>query len=76
MAEMTVSGVPTKRPWKGDMKSHLVIINTDPKAPQFYGTNNNRSHPYITLGFACLRCHDNKTLEWAGENAAKVHRWW
>jgi hypothetical protein len=72
MAPMTVSAVPTKRPWKGDMKSDLVRINTDPAAPQFYGTNNNRSYPYITLG---LQCHDNQTLQWAGENAMRIHKW-
>jgi len=75
MAPMTVSAVPTKRPWRGDMKSHLVKINTNAAAPQFYGTNNNRSHAYITVGFACLRCHETKSLEWAGENAVKVHGW-
>jgi hypothetical protein len=75
MAPMTVSAVPTKRPWRGDMKSHLVRFNTDPDAPQFYGTNNNRSFPYITVGFGCLRCHENQTREWAGANAQKVHRW-
>jgi hypothetical protein len=75
MAPMTVSAVPTKRPWKGDMKSHLVRINTDPAAPQFYGTNNNRSYPYITLGFACLQCHETRTLQWAGENAMRIHKW-
>jgi hypothetical protein len=74
MAPMTVSAVPTKRPWLGDMKSHLVKINTDPSAPQWYGTNNNRSHPYITVGFACLRCHEDKTAAWAGEWAKKAHR--
>jgi hypothetical protein len=75
MAPMTVSAVPTKRPWKGDMKTHLVKINTDASAPQFYGANNNRSYPYITLGFACLQCHENRTLQWAEENARKVHNW-
>jgi hypothetical protein len=75
MAPMTVSAVPTKRPWNGDMKTHLVRINTSAGAPQFYGTNNNRSYPYITLGFACLQCHEGKSLQWAEENAKKIHRW-
>jgi hypothetical protein len=75
MAPMTVSAVPTKRPWVGDMKSHLVKINTNASAPQFYGTNNNRSYPYITLGFACLQCHDDKTLYWAETYSKRIHRW-
>jgi hypothetical protein len=75
MAPMTVSAVPTKSPWKGDMKTHLVKINTDPAAPQWYGTNNNRSHAYITVGFACLSCHDNKDQAWAGQYVKRMHKW-
>jgi hypothetical protein len=75
MAPMTVSAIPTRRPWLGDMKAHLVVINTDPAAPQFYGEGNNRSHPYITLGFACLGCHEGQTVDWAGEYADAIHKW-
>jgi hypothetical protein len=74
MAPMTVSGVPTKRPWLGDMKSHLVKINPDPSAPQFYN-NGTRAHPYITVGFACLSCHDDKDQAWAGEYVKRMHKW-
>jgi hypothetical protein len=75
MAPMTVSAVPTKRPWLGDMKAHLVKINTDPNAPQWYGTNNNRSHAYITVGFACLSCHEDKNQQWAGDYVKRMHKW-
>jgi hypothetical protein len=74
MAPMTVSAVPTKRPWVGDMKSHLVKINSDPAAPQFYN-NNTRSHAYITVGFACLGCHEGQSAAWAGTEAKRIHKW-
>jgi hypothetical protein len=75
MAPMTVNAVPTKRPWLGDNKTHLVTINTDPNAPQWYGENDNRSHAYITLGFACLQCHDDRTVTWASATAKRIHNW-
>jgi len=58
--------------YKGDVKTHLFRINTDPTAPMFT-SDGKFAYPYVTLGFACLQCHQDKDLEWAGDYAPGVH---
>jgi hypothetical protein len=75
----------------GDVRSHAWQINADPDALMFTDANGNPvardsgdtkfaaldedGHPFITLDFACLRCHTDQDLEWAGENAPNIHPW-
>ncbi|MBI2865028.1 MAG: hypothetical protein HYX94_10760 [Chloroflexi bacterium] len=54
------------------MRSHLFRINTDPKASMFTD-DGNFAKDFITLNFACLACHEDRTVEWAGANAKGIH---
>ncbi|MFH0778377.1 MAG: multiheme c-type cytochrome [Candidatus Eisenbacteria bacterium] len=58
--------------YRGDVRSHLFRINTAATATMFT-SDGKYANGYITLEFACLRCHLSKTREWAGENAPRVH---
>jgi hypothetical protein len=74
MPMMGVSGVPDPtRNYTGDLRTHIMRINTDSTAVQFH-TNGTRSNPYITLDFACITCHQDKDRAWAAQWARKVHR--
>lgn len=59
-------------PWEGDIRSHLFRINIDPNAPQFT-PDGKQSKGWITLGYACLRCHADRSVEWASSKAPLVH---
>lgn len=59
-------------PNKGDVKTHLFRINTDPTASMFT-EDGNLAKDFLTLDFACLGCHQDKDVEWAGEYAEGVH---
>lgn len=55
MAPMTASGNRNVDLLWGDLRTHLFQINTDPTAPQFLEDGSIAS--YITLEYACTRCH-------------------
>lgn len=54
----------------GDVRSHLVKINSAVDAEQFDGSLANH---YLTLDFACLGCHDDEDRTWAAGGAPLVH---
>ena len=51
--------------YMGDVRTHLFRINTDPNASMFDGGSAN---DFVTLDFACLQCHQDKDIQWAGNN--------
>ena len=57
----------------GDIRSHLMRINTDPNAVLI---SNQQANGYLTLDFTCLTpgCHDDKTKAWAASAASQVHQ--
>lgn len=60
-------------------KTHLFRINVDPKANMFYTEKMAEKEAtfakgFVTLGFACLSCHKNRDLNWAGSKAKGIHR--
>lgn len=60
--------------YQGDIKSHLFRINTDPNANMFYEEDGKTyAHGYVTLDFACLRCHADKDVSWAASKANSIH---
>lgn len=59
-------------PYQGDVMTHLFKINTDPAAPMF-SEDGGQALGYLTLDFACLSCHQNQDIQWAGDNAKDVH---
>ncbi len=88
MAFTTKTAVATG-PNSGDIRSHAWLINSDPSAMAFtdsdfipvarddanvtFAALNEQGRPYITLDFACLRCHDTRDVAWAAENSAGIH---
>ena len=88
MAFTTKTAIATG-PNSGDIRSHAWLINTDAGANSFTDSEGNpvtRDDPnvtfaalndeglaYITLDFACLRCHSDRDATWAAENAAGIH---
>ncbi|MFQ5492160.1 MAG: c-type cytochrome [Phycisphaerae bacterium] len=73
----------------GDVRGHSWKINDDPAAMMFADADGNpvsrddsnvafaaldgNDRPFITLDFACLRCHTGKDVQWAADNAASIH---
>lgn len=60
--------------YKGDTRSHVFAINTDPSAAQFYPVGTTTyANPYLGLGFACLQCHETRDVQWAAAYAEGIH---
>ncbi len=61
-----------KSNFQGDIRTHLFKINVDPKASMFT-EDGKYAMGYVTLDFACLYCHTDKSKEWAATYAANAH---
>ena len=59
-------------PYQGDVMTHLFRINTDPDVSMF-SEDGGQALGYLTLDFACLSCHQDKDIQWAGDNAEDIH---
>lgn len=65
-------------PYKGDVRTHLFTIDTDPNASMFtedgkFVALDEGGKASITLDFACLQCHTDNDLQWAAAGAANFH---
>jgi formate-dependent nitrite reductase cytochrome c552 subunit len=67
-------GAVTTSAFEGDLRTHLVKINTDPNAAMFSKDGKSTTGGYVTLDFACLNCHRDKDKKWAAAGAARFHR--
>lgn len=72
MPPMGVSGSNNPDLLWSDLKAHLYQINTDPAAEQFT-EDGNYLMPYITVRYACTRCHADWTVEEMAEAAEGMH---
>ncbi len=72
MAPMTASGARNADLHWGDISTHLYQINVDPTAPQF-SEDGSAVMPYITVEYACTRCHSDWSVEQMAESAADYH---
>ena len=64
--------------FKGDVKTHLFRINTDPEARMFtedgsFVLLDDEGEGSVTMDFACISCHQDQDLDWAAENAVDFH---
>ena len=66
--------------WRGDVATHLWKINTAPVTKDSMWSADgktvrldNDGHGAVTLDFACLKCHKDKTVEWASNYAKDIH---
>lgn len=66
----------TRSRWEADQPTHLIKINIDPAARMFTDDGRFVRDPAagITLAYACLRCHADRTQEWAAGVAKGIHR--
>jgi len=58
--------------WQGDVKTHLFKIAIDPEAEMF-SDDGEWANGYLTLEFACLKCHLDRSTAWAARYADKAH---
>jgi hypothetical protein len=58
--------------YEGDITSHLWRINVDSTAEMFT-PDGKFANGYLTVEYACLRCHGSETKGWAAENAVEAH---
>ncbi len=63
---------------KGDIRTHMFRINPDTSWNMFTDDGafvrvDDEDKAYISLPYACLSCHTNQSLAWAGENANAIH---
>ncbi len=62
----------------GDVSTHIWTINTDPvtRDAMFDGSVvklDENGLAAVTLDFACLNCHQDKTVDWASRHAKNIH---
>jgi hypothetical protein len=69
-AVKSAEGQPAR--YRGDVRSHLFRINTNPAATMFT-SDGKYANGYLTLEYVCLRCHISRTKQWAEEHAPEVH---
>ncbi len=76
MAPATLSGLPLG-PSRGDMKSHIFNINTDPAANMFTADGSalvlEDGEGAVTLDFVCQACHTGASLETLAKFADDFH---
>ncbi|WP_323751417.1 multiheme c-type cytochrome [Marinobacter sp.] len=63
---------------KGDLRTHIQRISTDPNWKMFTDDGafvrvDDAGKAYLTLDYVCLSCHVDKDKEWAQSYAEKVH---
>ncbi len=65
--------------WRGDVATHIWKINTAavPRDSMFTADGKVKldanGHAAVTMDFACLKCHREKTVEWAAQYATDIH---
>jgi cytochrome c553 len=72
MPPVVASGVRDPGRLWADMRTHLVRINADPDAPQF-SEDGQTVMPYITVRYACGRCHSDRSAEGLANSSADYH---
>jgi hypothetical protein len=63
----------------GDVRTHIMKLNTDAKADMFETVENNGKKTtyakgFITLDYACLSCHGSRDRQWAAKAAKGFHK--
>ena len=63
---------------KGDLRSHIHRITTDPDWKMFTDDGkhvrvDDQNRAFLTVDHACLSCHTDQTMDWARERAKRIH---
>ena len=59
-------------PYKGDVKTHIFRINTDP-AGSMFTEDGAFANDAVTLDWACLACHQDEDVDWAADYTEGIH---
>jgi hypothetical protein len=80
MASKSALGTTLGNGFRGDVSTHIFQINTDavPRDSMFTADGglvklDEEGLAAVTLDFACLPCHQEKTVEWASGHAKGIH---
>ena len=76
--KMSKSAIKVNK-YTGDVRSHIFKITTDPSTKAFKtveekGKKKTYADGLVTLEFACPGCHLGRNVEWASQNASKIHK--
>lgn len=63
---------------KGDIRSHIFRIATDPDWKMFtedgkFVATDAQERAFLSVEYACLACHQDRDRAWATENASLIH---
>lgn len=63
---------------RGDLRSHIVRISTDPAWKMFtddgsYVRTDTERRAFLTLEYSCLSCHSGKDMDWAVKKSKQIH---
>ncbi len=72
MTPMAASGARVAERFWADVDTHLFQINTNPTAPQFT-EDGSAAMPYITVQYACQRCHMDMSVDELAQTAQGYH---
>lgn len=77
MPKVSKSAIKVNK-YTGDVRAHIVRINSDPKATMFKevitkGKKGEVAQGFVTLEYVCLGCHGSKDKKWAAKQAKKMH---
>lgn len=59
-------------PYKGDVKTHIFRINTDP-AGSMFTEDGAFANDAVTLDWTCLSCHQDEDVKWAASHTDGIH---
>ncbi len=79
-ASKSAVGMQAGNGWRGDVKTHIMAINTDPVTREAMFNEDGslvaldgNGLASVTLDYACLRCHQAEDVAWASEYAKDIH---
>jgi len=78
MPKVTKSAI-SRTSYEADVRTHIMKLNTDPAASMFDsvekdGKKTTFAKGFVTLDYACLRCHASRDRKWASEKAKGFHK--
>ncbi len=78
MPKVTKSAISVAS-YVGDVRTHIMKLNTDPKADMFEtvekdGKKSTYAKGFVTLDYACLSCHASRDKQWAAKAAKGFHK--
>jgi hypothetical protein len=74
MPDIVRNAAVTRSTYEADAPTHLARITRDPDARMFTDDGRFVRTGALTLAYACLRCHADRSQAWAAAVSAGIHR--